>query len=168
MHLSLLHKPINILLSFMRRREKLHRQTHNVIKLSIRRGFTSNVQCDPIILHQVIRAGLLETWAVPLYTPPPPRPIILPEAGRICQFAQMPQLSSDFWTMPNRPHISYSNIIKKINVYSLPRCAFIISHNMMLNLCVHCLRGRLCCGSFEGVVGCYQQDHSMDGCPNWE
>lgn len=22
--------------------------------------------------------------------------------------------------------------------------------------------------STEGVMGCYQQDHSMDGCPNWE
>lgn len=117
-----------------------------------------------------IKSSVQVSWRPELCpcTPPlpPPRPIILPEAGRICQFAQMPQLSSDFWTMPNRPHISYSNIIKKINVYSLPRCAFIISHNMMLNLCVHCLRGRLCCGSFEGVVGCYQQDHSMDGCPN--
>lgn len=116
-----------------------------------------------------IKSSVQVSWRPELCPCTPPHPPAPSSFQKLAESVSLPKC-------PNSPqtfgqcqidHIFHTLILlKKINVYSLPRCAFIISHNMMLNLCVHCLRGRLCCGSFEGVVGCYQQDHSMDGCPN--
>lgn len=47
-------------------------------------------------------------------------------------------------------------------------CMYVDMHTSFRHLARPSCHWKIVLHSTEGVMGCYQQDHSMDGCPNWE
>lgn len=117
-----------------------------------------------------------------------------PEAGRACLLAQPPHGVSQICTLKTKhmQKIFSAYLNKHTQIYTRQRLdtckaklkkKYVNSYLRNTNLQTHTDIGihmpawnpacpschwKIVLHSTEGVMGCYQQDHSMDGCPNWE
>ena len=137
-----------------------------------------------------INSSIQTSWGPGLWPCTPP--VSLPEAGKACLIAQPPHLATGPSHMHKHTHTQNQKPAHNIGHTHTRKdahmsvCMHAAEYEFTKGVRAHLLKDELgshvhaparhparpschwkiVLHSTEGVMGCYQQDHSMDGCPN--